>query len=350
MLKSFKVKNLFKKADAFFKDNKYDEALNYYNEILLLDDSNLKALYKKAYILYKLKLFDESIQTLNTILDSKKCIEALLLIGRIYLLKNNYEEGMYYYKLSLNEDIFDSSKFIEEIFYFGDINLKFTCKEYKRLHCIAIALNDLYIEKYDEDSSKFWKSYKLYELGYYEKALVVANKLPESFLDDPEFNYLKSSILLNLSKYEDALIYINNGLMNDLNNSDFLQIQKKGECLYHLGNFNEATKCFNKVIELKEFSSPFIFLSKISMKNEKYEDALKNIDKAIDLTIKCLNELKKNYSTVFVDRDFCEVFYYKSLILFKLERYSEALEICNCLIKKVPDCPEVIELKNKIEN
>ena len=350
MLKSFKVKSLFKKADSFFKDEEYDDALDYYDNILELDDSNLKALYKKAFILYKRKLFDEAIQILKSILDLKCCIDAILLLGRIYLLKDDTEKGMHYYKLSLNEDIFNRYKFMEEVFYFGNIKFKYICKDYKKLHCIAIALNNLYIEKYDDDVSRVWTAYKLHSLGYNEKALSILDNLSESFLDDSDFNYLKSSILLDLSRYEDALFYADNGLKNDLNNEDYLQIQNKGECLYYLGDFDEAIKCFNKAIQLEEFSGPFVFLSKISIKNKEYEDALKKIDAAIKFEITTLNRIKGNHSAVFFDKNNCEAFYYKSLILFKLERYDDALKICNCILDKVPDCSEAIKLKNQIES
>ena len=347
MFNKFKVKSLFKKADSFFKDEEYDDALDYYDNILELDDSNLKALYKKAFILYKRKLFDESIQVLKSILDLKCCIDAILLLGRIYLLKDDTEKGMYYYKLSLNENVFNHYKFIEEILFFGHYKFRYICKDYKRFYNITVSLCDLYLEKEDSYEIKFFKSDKLYNLGRYEYALDIIEKFPESYLDNSQYNYLKSSILLDLSRYEDALSYSNKILENS---EDILQIQKKGECLYYLGDFNEAIKYFNKVKEFQELENPYIFLSKISIKNEDYEDALKNINKAINLLLDCLNKIKSKYSTLFFDKDACEVFYYKSLILFKLGRYDEALKICNCILDKVPDCSEAIKLKNQIES
>lgn len=185
MLKNLKINKLFRKADSFFKENKYDESLKYYNEILKLDDSNLKALYKKAYIFYKLKLFDESIEILNTILGLKNCIESLLLLGRINLLENNYEKGMHYYKLSLNDDIFDSCKFVKEILFFGHYKFRYTCKDYKRFYSITVSLCDLYLEKDDTYETKLFKSHNLYKLGYYENALSIIDEFPESYLNNP---------------------------------------------------------------------------------------------------------------------------------------------------------------------
>ena len=76
---------------------------------------------------------------------------------------------------------------------------------------------------------------------------------------------------------------------------------------------------------------------------------MKKINTAIKLEIASLNRIKGNHSTLFFEKTDCEVFYYKSFILFKLERYDEALKICNCILDKVPDCSEAIKLKNQIE-
>lgn len=114
------------------------------------------------------------------------------------------EKGMHYYKLSLNEDIFNRHKFVEEILYFGHYKFTYICKDYKRFYNITVSLCDLYLEKdnLEEDDiyeTQFFKSYKLYGLGYYEDVLSILNEFPESYLDNPQYNYLKSSSLVNLS-------------------------------------------------------------------------------------------------------------------------------------------------------
>jgi tetratricopeptide (TPR) repeat protein len=54
MINSTDLEGLFNKANNFYDQQKYDEAIQYYDKILAIEPSNFNALYNKAIILQTL--------------------------------------------------------------------------------------------------------------------------------------------------------------------------------------------------------------------------------------------------------------------------------------------------------
>ena len=380
MLESFKIKVLLKKADSLFNQEKYDDSLIYYEKILSLDNNHIKSLYKKALVFYLKDSYKESLKTLESIYEFDNCEEALLLMGRISFLIGEYENAINYYKLSLDVNIFKYGKYVDEFLFFGDVKYKYVSSNYLEFSNFSLDLCDLLLEKFEDEDTKLWKAYKLHSLGRNEESLELLDNLNDVSFNNPLFYFLKSSIFLDWGMYEQSLKYSEKALYLDSN--DVLSILVKAKDLYYLGNFKDALYYFNKANLIEDISDSYLFISKINIKEENWIISLENINKAIMFEKKYNDSLKKEFSIVHNGKDFYDLFFYKSLILFKLKRFHDANDICDCLLEKEesaknyclksmilfemddyenalmfvnkaldlkPDCKQAIELKEKIE-
>lgn len=62
ILNSNDVEELFKKANYLYEQQKYDEAIQYYNKVWAIDPSYVDAYFNKALILKDQKRYDEALQ------------------------------------------------------------------------------------------------------------------------------------------------------------------------------------------------------------------------------------------------------------------------------------------------
>lgn len=330
MLESFKIKVLLKKADSLFNQEKYDDSLIYYEKILSLNNNHIKSLYRKAYIFYIWKYYEKSINTLKLIHNLTDFEDALLLLGRINLINGNYDDGIHYYNLSLNENIFNLSGYIEEILFFsGDWKFKYTSANYNEYSQYSLDLCDLCINKYDDKGTKIWKSYKLYSLGHFKESLKCIDEVLSTGYSDSNCFFIKSENLLNLKKYEDALIFCEKGLHMD-SNDNLLNITK-GKILYFLKNYEES---FKYLSNFNNNSESEIFLSKLESKRKNFNSALEHINKAIFLEQENFLKLKEEFHIINYGNDYYDLFWHKSLILYNLDKFEESNKIIDCLIEK----------------
>ena len=59
---------LFNKANNFYQQEKYDEAIQYYDKVLAINPTYVEALNNKALVFYDLKKYDEAIQYYDKVL------------------------------------------------------------------------------------------------------------------------------------------------------------------------------------------------------------------------------------------------------------------------------------------
>jgi tetratricopeptide (TPR) repeat protein len=196
MFKKIKIKKFLNKAEEHFQLKDWENTLLYCEEILNLDSKNKDALYKKAFILYKKNRICEAINLLHRIIDHNPDEESFLLLGRLYFLIGDYEKGIVYYTLALNEDVFNLSEYIDEILFFGgDWKLKYISKDFKRFSKYSLVLCDLIIDRYDDIGTKIWKAYKLYSLNCFEESLELINEVINLGQEDYSIYYLKSALI-----------------------------------------------------------------------------------------------------------------------------------------------------------
>lgn len=388
MFTKLKFKNYLKKANSLFEKREYDEALAYYKKVFLLDKYNLIALYKIAYIYYIKKEYNSSIKILKDIVYLNGYSKALLLLGRIYGILGDFEEGLKFYSLFLDNENYNNIDFFDEFKFFADLELKFICKDYIKFYSFSVKICELFLSKFDSENNfefylKFltWECFKLFDLKLYSESLLNSKKLLNLNKENPLPYLLIASNLLYLKEYHESLIYLDDGLKID--SEDILLNQTKGQVLYCLNNLEDSNKYFKKALSLCESSDSYYFISKIYFKEKKFKLALRNIDRAIKREYDNYADLKDKHSQVYYASDYFDLYWYKSLILFKLSQFDEANKIIDCLLEKEesaknyclkakilydmkdyenaitfadkalylnPDCRQAIELKEKIEN
>ena len=367
MFKNRKIKKLFKKLELNLNNQNLDEALIIVNKILSLDENNINALYYKALILYNKCEYAKSLSILNFLLNINYCVDALLLKGRIYCVLNEYENSLDCYKEASFD--FDLEKINKELAYYAEHPSLFDEGIHTKLF---IGLCNIILDNMDIIEVRLFKAYVLSEIGHNENALNNVNYVLARDPLNEKALYLKSSILININQYDNALAVINKGL--DLYPENIQFLNEKSRLFYELSNYDESEKLCDKFNSLDDFGNYYL-LSKIKYKKGDYALALKNIDIAIE---------KFFENPIFDDKtEFSYVYYwYKALILSKLSQFDEANKIIDCLLEKEesaknyclksmilyemkdyenalmfvnkaldlkPDCKQAIELKEKIE-
>ncbi len=111
--------------------------------------------------------------------------------------------------------------------------------------------------KYTSDEAKFGLVAIYYDCKEYEKALSVNQELYELYATNASCLYMRSRILDQQEKWEEAVEAYQN-LLNHLLNSEFRNIGYEIECHYHLaychyklGQFDDALKHVQKSLSLK---------------------------------------------------------------------------------------------------
>ncbi len=126
-------------------------------------------------------------------------------------------------------------------------------------------------------------------------------------------------------------------------NKDYLGAQKRLKELLNL-NYNHSTVYYHLAIcseGLRKFTDAITYLDKISQDNELYRDALK-AKIIIYINAKDKDSAKKNIDSFNVtDINIVQDIIFKANMYAYFAKYSEAIELLNYAIKKVPDAKEL---------
>ena len=99
------VNSDYLRANNYFLEKKYDEALSYYSSASKLEPTNLYALEGKARALMRLGKIKEAEELFKLILDKdKNFLPALTNLGIFYDTIGDYKNAIYYYKKALEHD------------------------------------------------------------------------------------------------------------------------------------------------------------------------------------------------------------------------------------------------------
>jgi tetratricopeptide (TPR) repeat protein len=235
--------------------------------------------------------------------------------------------------LKTKQSDFDLKFFLEQVQYdflanvLGkDVHYVFSNEEVTQLYGTQIVVFGLTIEqlfitltdflrefKEDSNYASAWynKGVALVDLGKYEEALVYFDKAIELNPNDAEVWDNKGIVLGYLGKHEEALVCFNKALEQNPNNADAWY--NKGVALYDLGKIQEAISCYNEAIEIKPNNADVWHMKGLALVN------LSNYEEAID----CFNKALK------LNPNFVNTWYVKGLALGKLGKYEEALDCYN---------------------
>lgn len=172
------------------------------------------------------------------------------------------------------------------------------------------------------------------KLGEHEDAIKDFNKEIElGYGSDSTYNNLFNAYL-SLEKNEEALINLNKAI--DSNPEDYRSYYNRGILKFQKELYKEALEDFNRTIKISTYENPnFYSVRGFTMYAlEEYEDAIKNLDKAIDLG------LHNSY-----------VYYYRGLAKFELNEYKGSIIDLKEALKVEPDNKDIDNVDSKdIEN
>ena len=168
--------------------------------------------------------------------------------------------------------------------------------------------NTLAVNSRDLDE-KVERAENLVNRGYFEEALEVMDEILEIDGENPNFLFMKGSLLAILNRLEEAVQVYDKGL--EIYPYAEMIWQDRGVHLASLGRFEEAIESYDKAIEL----------------NPKYENALFNKGNTLrtlrrfDEAVSCYDEILK------FNPESIEVLYNKGYAYFESERYLDAIDI-----------------------
>ena len=105
MINSTQVETLYNTANNFYDNQKYEEALQYYDKVLAIDPSSVNALNSKGLALDHLQRYDEAVQTFDKALSiNPSSVNALNNKGLALEHLQRYDEALQLYDKALSLD------------------------------------------------------------------------------------------------------------------------------------------------------------------------------------------------------------------------------------------------------
>ncbi|MBM7643971.1 tetratricopeptide (TPR) repeat protein [Scopulibacillus daqui] len=351
--KEKKREALIAQGTAAFNDQKYDQAAHYIKKAI--DQKPTQSLYTKLATIYISQgKYDEAIQYLNDLFLndklSKKNQEAYYLIGRSYFLMKDYKNAIKYYEKARK-----AKKSIYQQDVIRDLVISYANNhEYNKANERVVQL------KGDSQTSKaFVENLKgeLYELQGKDEEAINQYKLAvdleggsERYVENLVDMYLKVNKTdavddkTKVATYQQAISLMNDLLKNDFSNVDYLN--RLGQLYYDFGSYYEDKK------------NP-------KSKN-LYEQSLQSYKQIVDLGIKNQNVLlnmsilyeklnqkgkaDKNYQKVIrTYPDFGHAYFTYGLFKIEQHKYKDAAKLFEKVIDLNQNSSEVSIAKNRIK-
>lgn len=402
---------LRQKGNCLDYQYKYDEAIDCFNQALKIDSDNQFTLKNKLRTLLSMRKYDEVPDILSKI-KVEKAFEWKVLSG-IYLEINDIDNALkcldnvddeYLSELAYKDKFDIYQRLGKYDFIMQNCNekleidsndllalkIKASCLRSLKKYEEALICYDKLIEISPNDFRiMFSKCEILFELKKYDdisdiliniKSEFVELRLSEMYLEIKEFDeslrcldkfiedsdYFNSEVVdiyLKLDKSQKAFEYIHKALKNDPN--DYSALISKGNYYEYLGKFDKALEIYNRLISINKYGV-YEYFKKIDLllKLEKFSEA-----KSVLLNIKNPNcylhgyQISKYYEQLndcekaleYIDKTInlnynIEYLVKKAEILYKLERYDEAMEVCRDASKLNSEYNKLIEITNKISN
>lgn len=138
-------------------------------------------------------------------------------------------------------------------------------------------------------------------------------------------------------KFEDAILKLNKSI--ELKNDFSISYFYRGACYQILENWDEAMLDYTRALQLNDkmtdayYNRAKIILSRKDIENPKIENAVSDLEKALEL-----------------DENFIDALYAMACAKKKLEKYNEAYDCLVKLLSIQPDAINAKALKKLLEN
>ncbi len=282
------------------KLGRYEEAISCYDRAIVINPNYDYSWYNRANVLCKLKSYDEAVASYDKALEIqpddheawKRRGIALLNLGR-------YEDAIASYDKALEI----KPDFHEAWGYRG-----YALCNLGRYEEVIASFDNLYnLGCYEEVIASFDN---LYNLGRYEEVIASFDNLYN--LGRYEEVIASFDNLYNLGRYEEVIASFDKVL--EIKPDDYQTWNNRGYLLLKPDSSEGMTAVYDKALEIG------LHLRNIHNNLERYEEALSNFDKAL--------ELKPDLALTWANRSFA---------LYYLNKYQEALTNCNKAIDLMPD-------------
>lgn len=275
------------KAQSMLANQRYEEAIEYYDQVIESKKFLPKAYSGKAEALVALESIDEAIKCCDVAISLDPNHHwAYNIKGNAYYAADKYEESLEFYKKAASLDP-------DESLYQNNI---------------ACSLNSL--NRFDE------------AIEYCDKALQLNPKNDSAYSN-------KAFAKDGLGKKEEALSLYDKALQ--IHPRSLVDLVSKGYLLNDLGKFESALEAFDKALRISPNYLDALYGKATSLNLlEKYEEALKCYDSALEK---------------FPDN--VDIVVYKASTLYEQEEYEKSIELCDKALTLDPNHVDALLWKAK---
>lgn len=349
--------DLYKKANTFYELQRYEDALDNYQQAIDIKPEYAQAWNGQAKALYELDSHEKALSAYD------KAIE----------LEPNYLDSWRGRGFALNK-----LKRYQEAIYSFDKALKLQPESPEVLNAKGQALSNL--KRYDEAIQSYDKAVELqpdYDQALYNKAWVLYNlkRYKDALTTYEQVIYLKpnnerawynsGNALINLKRENDAIKAYSKAVQYKPN---FYQAWlSRGNVLISLRRYPEAIDSFKEVLKYNPGNFDALYSQGWALHQmQRYEQAIIFYDKAIAVrrnnykvwysrgnSLYNLQKYQEAFSAynraVRYKKDHAESWYSKGNVLVNLGKEKEALTAYDTAIKYNPDYREAIKARRKVQ-
>lgn len=293
---SYMMQNInIKLADLYTQKECYDEALDYYNQVIAFNPKEEETFgCRIAYIHFKQNRDSESIWILdNMIEDNPDSQDAVALLAQIYMQKGDYELAAKMAKRAIeraknNKIIHFYNNLISNIYCEWGTGLLNTASD-QALSKFAEAL------KYDSHNHEVY--YKIANISHknkeYSSAISYLKKASELCPTNAEYKTSLAFVFDDIGHFEEAAVAFDEALKIEPLNVDTWV--SKGVLLAKHRRYSEAIELFSQVLSIKESADVYYNLALAYEYAGNIKLAYNNYKKAIELAPDHI-EAKNNFN------------------------------------------------------
>ena len=269
------ISNMLSKANLFYYDRKYEQAIDLFNKILKKEPKHLDALINKGWSLMELGYEEEAIKVADTILEYYPEELVRLDIKSTSLLN----KGLTKQALEILEQILARNKHDPRA-----NSLKGICLVNLRRYKEAIPALEIAINDYPDNFEYLERLALSYEMtGSLDKAKKSYEQIVKSISPSNVIDWnTKGNALYSLKKYEDALKAYDEGL--NIDSWSALTWLNKANCLTSLNRYEDALKAYTEALKINpSYVEALTYMGFTFEDLGRYDDAIKAYDEALKI-------------------------------------------------------------------
>ena len=350
---------VFRLACYYEKAGNYTKAVEFFKNVLILDNKNIESLLHMGFIYKSCKQYIKSYKCFTKIIEyDPDNIHANYGLGRLYQLLNDRDEEAinFYLKCIKIDPDYNKANIQLGVLYLKikkiDESFKFLNKVYEtekeNAFCLT-CLGSIYIEKqeYEEAEKLLLSAIKidkklviaysalgdaLYGMSKYEEAIQkytygikLGGKIPEMFFNLANCYFITQKYDLAITNYIEALKIVQN------TRHDYYYFL--GNALSANGRLKDAIKAYQAALKLNKYKLLYYYcLGRTYYLDKEYQLAIKYLEKYKELSVKVSEEDKRKIC----QENECQFLLFKCYSSLPNVDINKCKIIINLLIQKDP--------------